>query len=72
MKIQGNNPFKDLLMKMQFSRAVLLKDLRILGTLSKEPVWEFLFWKNVILRNFFCNKWGHLTELVHCAQTSET
>ena len=40
--IEGNNPFQDLLIKIQFSRAVLSKDLRILDTLNKGPVWEFI------------------------------
>ena len=39
---KDNKPFKDLLIKFQFSRAVLSKDLRILDTLTKGPVWEFL------------------------------
>ena len=56
MKTGGNNPFKDLLIKMQFSWAFLSKDLRILGTSKKGPVWEFLLWKNIIRRDYFCNK----------------
>ena len=56
---------------MQFSRAVLWKDLRILDTLDKGPVWEFLLWKDIILRYFFYNKCSLLTELVFCAKTSE-
>ena len=47
---------------MQFSRAVLSKDLRILDTLNKGSVWEFLL----------CfNKGSLLTELAFCTQTSE-
>ena len=42
LKIEGNNSFKDLLIKMQFSRAVLSNDLRLLATLNKGPAWEFL------------------------------
>ena len=57
-KIEGNNHFKDLLIKILFSRAVLSQDLRILDNLNKGPV--FLLWKNIILREFFCNKWGLL------------
>ena len=52
LKIEGNNTFKDLLTKKQFPRAVLSKDFWILGSLNKEPVWEFLVWKNIILRTF--------------------
>ena len=53
LKTEANNPFKYLLIKMQFSRAVSPKDLRILDTLKKGPVWEFLHFKNIILRDFF-------------------
>ena len=46
LKIEGDNPFEDLLITdlliMQFSRAVLSKDLRILDTFNKGPEWEFL------------------------------
>ena len=42
LKIEGNDSCKDLLIKIQFSRAVLSKDCRILDTLNKGPVWEFL------------------------------
>ena len=35
LKIEGNNSFKDLLIKMQFSRAVLSKDLKISDTWNK-------------------------------------
>ena len=41
LKIEGNNPFKDLLIKLQFSRAVLSKDF-FLDILNEGPVWEFL------------------------------
>ena len=51
-KIEGSNTFKDLLIKMRFPRAALLKDLRILDILNKGPVWEFLLRKNIILRFF--------------------
>ena len=38
LKTDGSNPFKDLQVKMQFPRAVLSKDLRILESLNKgEP-----------------------------------
>ena len=33
-------------------------------------MWEFWLWKNTV-KDFFCNKWSLLTELVLCAQTSE-
>ena len=42
MKKKSYNPLKDLLIKTQFSKAVLSKDLKILNTLVKGPVWEFL------------------------------
>ena len=71
MKIEDIKPFKDLLIKMEFSRAVLSKALKILDTLNIGPVWNYLIWKNIILRDFFCNKWNLLTELVFCAKTSE-
>ena len=41
---------KDLLIKIQFSRAVLSKDLRILESLNKGHVWEFLLWKTLSWR----------------------
>ena len=40
--IEGNNSFQDLLIKVQLSRAVLSKNLRILDILNKGHVWEFL------------------------------
>ena len=42
LKTGSNNTFKDLLIKMQFSKPALSRDLRILESLNKEPVWEFL------------------------------
>ena len=54
LRIEGNNSFKDLLIKMYFSRAVLSKDLRNLENLNKVHVCEFLLWKNVVLKPF---KW---------------
>ena len=53
LKIEGDNPFEDLLITMQFSRAVLSKDLRILDTFNKGPEWEFLLSKDIILRGCF-------------------
>ena len=38
LKIDARKHFKDLLIKMQFSRAVLSNDLRILESLNKGPV----------------------------------
>ena len=46
LKTEGDKPFEDLLITdlliMQFSKAVLSKDLRILDTFNKGPEWEFL------------------------------
>ena len=46
--------FQNLLMKTQLLRAVLSKELKILDTLNRGHVSEFLLAKNIIL--FFCNK----------------
>ena len=62
----SNNPFKCLLITMQFSRAVLSKGLRILNSLNKESVWEFLFW------TLSLEIYSLINELVFCAQTRET
>ena len=42
LKIEGNNSFKDLLIKMQFSRAVLSKELKMLDSLNKGPIISIL------------------------------
>ena len=62
----SNNPLKCLLITMQFSRAVLSKGLRILDSLNKESVWEFLFW------TLSLEIYSLINELVFCAQTRET
>ena len=46
--------FQNLLIKTQLLRAVLSKELKILDTLNRGHVSEFLLAKNIIL--FFCNK----------------
>ena len=69
LKTDDSNLFKDCLIKMKFSKAVLSRDSRILKSLKKGPVWESrLCKKSIILRTFFCNK---IIILMFCTQTGE-
>ena len=62
LKVGAKFLLEYLLMKMQFWRTVLPKNLRIMKSLNDEPAWEFLLWKNIFLRNSICNKWINLTD----------
>ena len=67
----GRNLLKYLFMKMQFSRAILLGNVRMLDSLNIGDVWALRLRKYIIHKDLFCKTKSFSIEFKVSAQTSE-